>query len=62
MISEPNEIGENINEHFINLEPHLVDKIPTSLRNFNSYSGESKMNPIFLNPITINEVAREIDN
>ena len=37
MISDPNKIGENINEHFINLGPHLVDKIPTSLRNINSY-------------------------
>ena len=61
-MSDPNETGENINEYFINLGPNLADKIPTSLRNFDSYLDEKNLNSIFLNAITINEVAREIDN
>ena len=62
MTSDPNEIGENINEYFINLEPNLANKNPISLRNFDSYLGESNLNSMFLNAITINEVVREIDN
>ena len=61
-MSDPNETGENINEYFINLGPNLADKIPTSLRNFDLYLDERNINSIFLNAITINEVAREIDN
>ena len=65
MTSDPNEIAEHFNEYFINLAPNLAVKIPTSLRNFDSYLGESYLNSIFLKAITIikkNEVAREIDN
>ena len=61
-MSDPNETGENINEYFINQGPNLADKIPTSLRNFDSYLDERNINSIFLNAIMINEVAREIDN
>ena len=61
-ISDPNEIGERFNEFFINPGPNLADKIPASLRKFDSYLGESNLNSMFLNAITINEVAREIDN
>ena len=62
MISDPNEIGEHFNEYFINPGPNLADKIPTSIRKFDSYLGESNLNSMFLNAITKNEVAREIDN
>ena len=66
MTSDPNEIAEHFNEYFINLAgPNLPVKRPTSLRNFDSYLGESYLNSIFLKAITIikkNEVAREIDN
>lgn len=66
MTSDPNEIAEHFNEYFINLAgPNLAVKRPTSLRNFDSYLGESYLNSIFLKAITIikkNEVAREIDN
>ena len=66
MTSDPNEIAEHFNEYFINLAgPNLAVKRPTSLRNFDSYLGESYLNPIFLKAMTImkkNEVAREIDN
>ena len=63
MTSDPNEIAEHFNEYFINLAgPNLAVKRPTSLRNFDSYFGESYLNSIFLKAITINEVAREIDN
>ena len=65
MTSDPNEIAEHFNEYFINLGPNVADKIRASLRNFDSYLGESNLNSIFLKAITIikkNEVAREIDN
>ena len=66
MTSDPNEIAEHFNEYFINLAgPNLAVKRLTSLRNFDSYLGESYLNSIFLKAITIikkNEVAREIDN
>ena len=62
MISDPNDIGEHFHEYFINLGPNLADRIPTSLTNYDSYLGESNLNSIFLNAITINEVAREVDN
>ena len=63
MTSDPNEIAEHFNEYFINLAgPNLAVKRPTSLRNFDSYLGESYLNFIFVKAITINEVAREIDN
>ena len=63
MTSDPNEIAEHFNEYFINLAgPNLPVKRPTSLRNFDSYLGESYLNFIFVKAITINEVAREIDN
>ena len=63
MTSDPNEIAEHFNEYFINLAgPNLAVKRPTSLRNFDSYLGESYLNFIFDKAITINEVAREIDN
>ena len=63
MTSDPNEIAVHFNEYFINLAgPNLAVKRPTSLRNFDSYLGESYLNSIFLKAITINEVAREIDN
>ena len=66
MTSDRNEIAEHFNEYFINLAgPNLAVKRPTSLRNFDSYLGESYLNSIFLKAITIikkNEVAREIDN
>ena len=61
-MSDPNETGENINEYFINLGPNLADKIPISLRNFDSYLDERNINSIFLDAIAKNEVAREIDN
>ena len=53
MTSDPNEIAEHFNEYFINLAPNLAVKIPTSLRNFDSYLGESYLNSIFLKAITI---------
>ena len=63
MTSDPNEIAVHFNEYFINLAgPNLAVKRPTSLRNFDSYLGESYLNFIFVKAITINEVAREIDN
>ena len=65
MTYDPNEIAEHFNEYFINLGPNVADKIPASLRNFDSYLGESNLNSIFLNvlnAVTINEIAREIDN
>ena len=62
MISDPNDIGELFKGYFINLGPNLADKISTSLTNYDSYLGESNLNSIFLNAITINEVAREVDN
>ena len=62
MISDPNDIGEHFHEYFINLGPNLADRIPTSLTNYDSYLGESNLNSIFLNAITINEVAKEVDN
>ena len=65
MTYDPNEIEENFNEYFINLGLNVADKIPTSLRNVDSYLGESNLNSVFLNvlnAVTINEVAREIDN
>ena len=62
MTSDQNEIAEHFNEYFINLGPNLAVKIPTSLRNFDSYLGESYLNSVFLKAITINEEAREIDN
>ena len=62
MISDPKDIGEHFHEYFINLGPNLADRIPTSLTNYDSYLGESNLNSIFLNAITINEVAREVDN
>ena len=66
MTYDPNEIAEHFNEYFINLGPNVADKIPTSLRNFDAYLGETNLNSIFLNvlnAVTIsNEVAREIDN
>ena len=62
MISDPNDIGEHFHEYFVNLGPNLADRIPTSLTNYDSYLGESNLNSIFLNAITINEVAREVDN
>ena len=49
-MSDPNETGENINEYFINLGPNLADKIPTSLRNFDSYLDEKNINSIFYIP------------
>ena len=62
MISDPNDIGEHFHEYFINLGPNLADRIPTSLTNYDSYLVESNLNSIFLNAITINEVAREVEN
>ena len=62
MISDPNDIGEHFHEYFINLGPNLADRIPTSLTNYDSYLGENNLNSIFLNAITINEVAKEVDN
>ena len=66
MTYDPNEIAEHFNEYFINLGPNAAHKIPTSLRNFDSYLGETNLNSIFLNVLSnavrINEVAREIDN
>ena len=62
MISDPNDIGEHFHEYFINLGPNLADRIPTCLTNYDSYLGESNLNSIFLNAITINEVAKEVDN
>ena len=54
MTSDPNEIAEHFNEYFINLAgPNLAVKRPTSLRNFDSYLGESYLNSIFLKAITI---------
>ena len=54
MTSDPNEIAEHFNEYFINLGPNLaVADPPTSLRNFDSYLGESYLNSIFLKAITI---------
>ena len=53
MTSDPNEIAEHFNEYFINLAPNLAVKIPTSLRHFDSYLGESYLNSIFLKAITI---------
>lgn len=37
MISDPNEMAEHFNEYFINLWLNLADKIPTSLRDFETY-------------------------
>lgn len=37
MISDPNEMAEYFNEYFINLWLNLADKIPTSLRDFETY-------------------------
>ena len=62
MISDPKDIGEHFHEYFINLGPNLADRIPTSLTNYDSYLGESNLNSIFLNAITINEVAKEVDD
>ena len=65
MTYDPNEIAEHFNEYFINLRPNVADKIRASLRNFDSYLGESNLNSIFLNvlnAVTISEVATEIDN
>ena len=65
MTYDPNEIAEHFNEYFINLGPNLADKIPASLRNFDSYLVESNLNSIFLNvlnAVTINEAPREKDN
>ena len=65
MTYDPKEIAEHFNEYFINLRPNVADKIWASLRNFDSYLGESNLNSIFLNvlnAVTISEVAREIDN
>ena len=54
MTSDPNEIAEHFNEYFINLAgPNLAVKRLTSLRNFDSYLGESYLNSIFLKAITI---------
>ena len=53
MTSDPNEIAEHFKEYFINLGSNLAVKIPTSLRNFDSYLGESYLNSIFLKAITI---------
>ena len=53
MTSDPNEIAEHFKEYFINLRSNLAVKIPTSLRNFDSYLGESYLNSIFLKAITI---------
>ena len=47
MTSDPNEIAEHFNEYFINLAgPNLAVKRPTSLRNFDSYLGESYLNSL----------------
>ena len=65
MTYDPNEMAEHFNKYFINLGPNVADKIRASLRNFDSYLGESNLNSIFLNvlnAVTISEVAREIDN
>ena len=65
MTYDPNEMAEHFNEYFINLGPNVADKIQASLRNFDSYLGESNLNSIFLNvlnAVTISELAREIDN
>ena len=62
MISDPSDIGEHFHEYFINLGPNLADRIPTSLTNYDSYLGESNLNSIFLNAITIKEVAKEVYN
>lgn len=50
VITEPNEIANNLNEYFVNVGPKLADKIPPSSVNFSSYLPASNQDSIFLDP------------
>lgn len=62
IITDGIEIANNFNEYFVNIGPKVAEKkIPISHVNFNSLLSESNRDSIFLDPITENEVTREID-
>ena len=60
VISDPLEIAKQFNENFINVGPSLAKKVNGSSANFMNHLRGIYMNSMFLNEITINEIAKEI--
>ena len=60
VISDPLEIANQFNEYFVNVGPSLAKIFKGSSANFMNHLRGTYMNSMFLNEITVNEVAKEI--
>ena len=60
IIIDPLEIANQFHEYFINVGPSLAKIFNGSSANFMNHLRGTYMNSMFLNEITVNEVAKEI--
>ena len=56
------DIANHFNEYFVNVGPMLAKKFDNCSTNYMRHLRGNYMNSMFLNDISVNEVAREITN